>query len=208
MGGAGRHTEQEEPRGRNGSGGHDWECAQDRAAWRRFCSMHVDSSPDGILNEMLMFGGEKMISSMKVLFFTELEEYPQEWCRSLIVPVFKDGDREELDNYRGIALSCKVGKVFERVLDERIRAVSEEMIMKEAHGGFRKGRGCADQIFVLRSVVELRKKQGLKTVIAFLDVKKAYDIVWREANQRVGWMGRVNEVMETERGLPYGSLWA
>ena len=39
--------------------------------------MHVDSSPDGILNEMLMFGGEKIISSMKVLFFTELEEYPQ-----------------------------------------------------------------------------------------------------------------------------------
>ena len=60
------------------------------------------------------------------------------------------------------------------MLDERIRAVSEEMVMKEAQGGFRKGRGCAYQIFVLRSVAELRKKQGLKTVIAFLDVKKAY----------------------------------
>ena len=36
-----------------------------------------------------------------------------------------------------------------------------------------------DQIFVLRSVVELRKKQGLKTVIAFLVVKKAYDSVER-----------------------------
>ena len=66
------------------------------------------------------------------------------------------------------------------MLDERIRAVSEEMVMKEAQGGFRKGRGCAYQIFVLRSVAELRKKQGLKTVIAFLDVKKAYDTVWRE----------------------------
>ena len=77
-----------------------------------------------------------MISSMRVLFnnFTELVEYPQEWRRSLIVPVFKDGDREELDNYRRIALSCTVGKVFEQVLDERIRAVSEEMVMKEAQG--------------------------------------------------------------------------
>ena len=65
------------------------------------------ASPDGVLNEMLIFGGEKMISSMRVLFsnFTELEEYPQEWRRSLIVPLFKDGDREEFDNYRGIALS-------------------------------------------------------------------------------------------------------
>ena len=53
----------------------------------------------------------------------------------MIVPIFKDGDREELDNYRGVALSCTVGKVFERVLDERIKTVSEEMVMKEAQGG-------------------------------------------------------------------------
>lgn len=62
-----------------------------------------------------MFRGEKVISSMRVLFnsFTELEEYPQEWHRSVIVPVLKDSDREELENYRGIALGCTVGKVFE-----------------------------------------------------------------------------------------------
>lgn len=62
------------------------------------------------------------------------------------------------------------------------------MVIKEAQGGFRKGRGCADQIFVLRSAVELRKKQWLKTVIAFLDVRKAYNTVERrpvEGNERV-----------------------
>ncbi len=140
------------------------------------------AGPDGLLNEMMMFGGCDMVRSLEILFnaLTELEEYPQEWRRSLIVPVFKEGDKEELDNYRGIALSCTVGKVFERVLDNRIRAISEEKVMKEAQGGFRKDRGCADQIFVLRTVVELRKKQGLKTVVTFLDVKKAYDTVWRE----------------------------
>ena len=80
--------------------------------------------PDGVLNEMLMFGGEKMISSLRVLFnnFTELEGYPQEWCRSLIVPVFKDGDREELDNYWGIALTCTVGKI----LNEHLMNGSEQ----------------------------------------------------------------------------------
>ena len=42
------------------------------------------AGPDGVLNEMLMFGGEKMMSSMRVLFncFTELKEYPQEWQES------------------------------------------------------------------------------------------------------------------------------
>ncbi len=140
------------------------------------------AGPDGLLNEMMMFGGEEMMKSLKVLFnaLTQLEHYPQEWSRSLIVPVFKEGDKQELDNYRGIALSCTVGKVFERVVEGRIREVSEAQVMREAQGGFRKDRRGADQIFVLRSVMELRKKQGLDTVIAFLDVKKAYDTVWRE----------------------------
>ena len=96
------------------------------------------------------------------------------------------------------------------------------MVMKEAQGGFRKGRGCADQIFVLRSVAELRKKQGLKTVIAFLDVKKAYDTVWREglwkkmrgygiAEQLVKWCKlfykRVEGAVVTGRGMTSGSRW-
>ena len=98
----------------------------------------------------------------------------------IIVPSFKDRDKEKLNNYRGIELSCTVGKVFERVLDERIRLVTEERVMKEAQGGFRKGRNCTDRIFVLRNVAELRKKRGLKTVIALLDVKKAYDTVWKK----------------------------
>ena len=41
-------------------------------------------------------------------------------------------------------------------------------------------RMCRSDLRILRSVVELRKKQGLKTVIVFLDVRKANDTVWRE----------------------------
>ena len=139
--GAARHTEQEDPGGEmeveTMTGNVDRISKEEILHALRNLERGKAAGPDGILNKMLMFGGEKMISSMRVLFnnFTELEEYPQEWRRSLIVPVFKDGDREELDNYWGIALSCTVGKVFERVLDERIRTVSEEMVMKEAQGG-------------------------------------------------------------------------
>ena len=49
------------------------------------------------------------------------------------MPLFKDGNREELDNYWGVALSCVVGKV-EQVL-EQIRAISEKRVMEEAQGG-------------------------------------------------------------------------
>ena len=112
--GAGRHTEQEDQGGEMEveamTGNVDRISMEEILYALRNLERGKAAGPDGVLNEM--FGGEKMISSMRALFnsFTELEEYPQEWRRSLIVPVFKDGDREELDNYRGIALSCTVGK--------------------------------------------------------------------------------------------------
>ena len=133
--GAGQHNEQQDPGGETEvettAGNVDRISMEEILYALRNLERGKAAGPDGILNEMLMFGVEKMISSMRVLFisFTELEEYPQEWRRSLIVLVFKDGDREELDNYWGIALSCVVGKVFERVLDEWIRVVAEEMVM-------------------------------------------------------------------------------
>ena len=112
--GAGQHDEQEDPGGEieveTMAGNVDRISMEEILYALRNIERGKAAGPDGIVNEMLMFGGEKMISSMRVLFnsFTELEEYPQEWRRSLIVPVFKDGDREELDNYRGITLSCVV----------------------------------------------------------------------------------------------------
>ena len=140
------------------------------------------AGPDGVLNEMLMFGGVVMVWSLRVLFNVcmRLMVFPRDWCRSLVVPLFKEGEVEDLNNYRGIALSSTVGKVFERVLDGRVREVVEDGVLKEAQGGFRSGRSCADQVFVLRNVLEMRRKQGLDSVVAFLDVRKAYDTVWRE----------------------------
>ena len=92
--------------------------------------------------------------------------FPRDWCRSL-VPLFKEGEVEDLNNYKGIALSSTAGNVFERVLDGRVREVVEGGVLKEAQGGFRSGRSCADQVFVLRNVLEMRRKQGLDSVVAF-----------------------------------------
>ena len=62
-------------------------------------------------------------------------------------------------------------------LTRRLGEFAEESILTEAQGEFRGKRSCADQILVLRGVCELRRKG---TYLAFLDVSKAYDTVWRE----------------------------
>ena len=76
-----------------------------------------------------------------------------DWKDAEIVPIPKKGDLKHCDNWRGISLLDVVGKVFARILQERLQVVSEK-VLPESQCGFRKGRGCTDMIFAARQLVE------------------------------------------------------
>ena len=76
-----------------------------------------------------------------------------DWRDAVIVPIPKKGDLTRCDNWRGISLLDVAGKVFARILQDRLQAVAEE-ILPESQCGFRKGRGCVDMIFAARQLVE------------------------------------------------------
>ncbi len=66
--------------------------------------------------------------------------------------------------------------VYGKVIIERIQRLTEKKIGEE-QGGFRKRRGCMDQIFCFRMVVEKMLAKGKKLYAAFMDLEKAYDRV-------------------------------
>ena len=78
--------------------------------------------PDGILNEMLIYGGSRMVESLRCMFnvMRRSQVYPQDWKSSFVIPLFKDGDPESASNYRGIALGSCVAKVWARILTVRL----------------------------------------------------------------------------------------
>ena len=45
---------------------------------------------------------------------------PVDWARGIIVPIYKDGERKNVDNYRGITLLSAVGKLYTSILNSRI----------------------------------------------------------------------------------------
>ena len=49
-----------------------------------------------------------------------------DWKRSLLVPLHKDGDNEEVGNYRGVVLGCSVATVFMRVIARRLGRFAED----------------------------------------------------------------------------------
>ena len=54
------------------------------------------------------------------------------------------------------------------------------MKIVEEQGGFRTGRGCADQVFTLHQLIYHKKRAGRRLYTCFIDITKAYDTVWRE----------------------------
>ncbi|KAI8493068.1 hypothetical protein Bbelb_290720 [Branchiostoma belcheri] len=83
----------------------------------------------------------------------EDEKVPDFWKRGIIVKLPKKGDLSVCGNWRGINLLSVTGKIFCRVLLQRVRR-SIDKVLREEQAGFRGGRSCTDQIFVLRTIVE------------------------------------------------------
>ena len=102
---------------------------------------------------------------------------PVDWVIACMVPLCKGkGDVYECINFRGISLLSVVGKVFGRILINRIRDKTENVIA-EVQSGFRRGRGCTDQIFIVRQICEKYLGKGKDLYIAFLGLEKVYDRV-------------------------------
>ena len=131
---------------------------------------------------MLKYGGDVVTEWMVKICQMAWERLvvPADWTKAIIVPVYKGkGRRGECGSYRGISLLSIPGKTYGKVIVERIQRLTEQKISEE-QGGFRKGRGCVDQIFSFRMVVERVLAKGKKLYAAIMDLEKAYD--------RVDWL--------------------
>ena len=108
------------------------------------------------------------------------EYAPSRWREGVVVNLFKKGDKTDPGNYRGITLLNTVGKVFCKLLNDRIVGVLEkEGRISEGQAGFRIKRSCVDHVYTVGRIIQGRKQAKLPTYCFFLDVQKAYDTVWR-----------------------------
>ena len=138
---------------------------------------------DGVRVEMLKEGGvtvlEWLVRVFNICFM--LSMVPVGWVIACMAPLYKGkGDVHECSNFRGISSLSVVGKVYGKVLINRIRDKAENVAV-EVQGGFRRGRGCTDQIFIVRKICEKYLGKGKDVYFTFLDLEKAYDRVDRDA---------------------------
>lgn len=101
---------------------------------------HKVSSPDAIPIRFYMNLAESVSLPLCILFNKSLDErcFPEVWKTSFVSPIFKDGDKQDVTNYRAVSIICSVSKIFERLIFNRLFDEFKHKIHPSQHGFFSK----------------------------------------------------------------------
>ena len=158
--------------------------------------------PDKFLNEFFIHGNGELLMYLHTLFnkIFDLEYFPESWSEGYIVPLHKKGSLDDVSNFRGITLLSTLGKLFTRILNNRLTSWAEEYyIYIEAQAGFRAAISTVDNVFVLHGIINHLLNKGEKLFCAFVDFTKAFDYVVRDVIWykliRLGVRGKILNVI-------------
>ncbi|KAI5717340.1 hypothetical protein M8J77_004178 [Diaphorina citri] len=115
------------------------------------------------------------------------EKVPTNWGEVLVQMIYKKGNAEEPTNYRAIALINTITKIFTSILEKRISTWAENSgILDEGQAGFRKKRGCRDNVFNLYAAISINiRADKSKVYSCFVDYRRCFDSIdhqtlWRK----------------------------
>ena len=112
------------------------------------------------------------------------ERMPEEWRRSVLILIYKNkGDAQCCGNYRGIKLMNHTMKIWERIIEARLR---DRVEINKQQYGFMPGKGTTDAMFALKILME-KYREGQR------DLEKAYD---RVAREELWYCIRKSEIVE------------
>ena len=138
---------------------------------------------DSVLNECLRHGRHALSIPIQKLFNLIRQSgcYPNDWTFNILSTIYKGGQKDDLDNYRGISVGSCFGKMFGLLLTNRLRnTIAKFSLIGPNQIGFLEGNRASDHVFVVNTLVnKIVKNEGKNLYVAFIDLKKAYDSVDR-----------------------------
>lgn len=108
--------------------------------------------------------------------------YPDVWRDNIIKPLYKGGGTQDPSNYRGITISSCFGKLFSRVLYNRLdKYIEDNELIHPEQIGFRNNCRTSDHIITLKTLIDKAFKVKKYLFSCFVDLSKAFDTVNRAA---------------------------
>ena len=140
---------------------------------------------DDISIRMIKICDKSLIKPLTLLFKTSIRSshYPDIWKKSNIIPVHKKNDKRLVNNYRPISLLPVFGKIFEKIIFNKIyKFLLEEKLLNPNQSGFRPSDSCINQLIAITHEIfkAFDCNPPLEVRSVFLDISKAFDKVWHE----------------------------
>ena len=132
----------------------------------------LQNSPDSMLRVILDF--------YNAIWSTG--QVPMAWKHAIVLPILKNGkDRTVPSSYRPISLTSILSKVMEKMASNRLQWYMERYeLFNLQQSGFRKGRSTTDHLLRLQDLVLKHTATGGHVLAVFLDVEKAFDMLWND----------------------------
>jgi len=138
------------------------------------------AGPDGIPAEAMTTDISTLVEMIYPLFGNILEEeMPEDWKEGYIVNLPKKGYLSNCANYQGITLLSVPGKVFSKILLDRMKDVMDPQL-RDNQASFIENRSCTDQIATLRIIIDNLIEWNSPVYLNCVDYEKAFDSVDRE----------------------------
>ena len=141
-------------------------------------TMNKASGGDGFqmeLFQILKDDAVKMLHSICQQIW-KIQQWPQDWKRSVFIPVPEKGNAKECSNYCTVVLISHASEVMLKILQERLQQyVNHEL--PDVQAGFRKGRGTRGQIANIHWIIEKARELQKNIYFCFINYTKAFDCV-------------------------------
>lgn len=135
---------------------------------------------DGIPSSIYKLGGNILSTPITVICNRCFEEgsFPSALKKSVLIPIHKAGDTDNVSNYRPISLLPTLSKILEKLINNRIRQyLTKENIISKKQFGFQNNISTSDAVHNLTSNIVKHLDANKKCLAIFLDLAKAFDTV-------------------------------
>ena len=139
--------------------------------------MNKASGGDGIPAELFQILKDDAVKVLRTICqqIWKTQQWPQDWKRSVFIPIPKKGNAKECLNYHIMVLISHASKVMLKILQARLQLFCE---LPNVQGGFRKGIGTRDQIANIHWIIEKARQFQKNIYFCFTDYPKTFDSVY------------------------------
>lgn len=132
--------------------------------------------PDGIPSVFIKKHIAVLLTPLQHVFGLSLSNgtFPSIWKTAFMFPVYKKGDRKDINNYRGISSLCAISKLFELVVMEPLLSHCKQFLCQDQHG-FVSGRSTSTNLLCLTSYITQNFADRIQTDVIYTDLSAAFD---------------------------------